>query len=120
MCVVVVEDDDRTREVVSDHLRSRGRAVLLARDGEEAVDLIENPPRRFSVLLTDFHMPGNYHGCAVAAHMLAYHPHVHVFIATGRPDAVGSACPPGLEFTLIEKPYSLRTLLAQIEHLIEA
>ena len=120
MCVLVVEDDALVREMVSEYLTLVGHPVLLARDGDEAIDLIKNPPRRFSVLVTDFHMPGNYHGGDVAAHMLVRHPHVHVFIATGRPDAAKRACRIDLPVTIIEKPYSLRTLLGHIQHLIEA
>ena len=120
VCVLMVEDDDFVRAAVSGHLRRLGHPVLEARDGEEAIKLIKNPPRRFSVLVTDFHMPGHHHGCDVAAHMAAHHPHVHVFVATGQPKAVGPACQAGVPLTVIEKPYSLRTLLDHIGHLIEA
>ena len=120
MCVLVVEDDDLVREVLSEYLGLLSHPVLLARDGAEAIGLIENPPRRFSVLVTDFHMPGIYHGGDVAAHMAVYHPHVHIFIATGRPDAARRACRTALPVTIIEKPYSLRTLLDHFEHLIKA
>ena len=110
--------DRRTPAALS--RRDLGHPVLAARDGDEAVDLIDNPPRRFSVLVTDFHMPGEHNGCDVAAHMLTYHPHVRVFIATGRPDVVDNSCRHVRPYVVVPKPFSFRALVAQIGHLIEA
>jgi DNA-binding NtrC family response regulator len=58
-------------------------------------------------------------GFDVAAHMKTCHPHVHVYIITGCPDAVRSACPAGLAFRLIYKPMPPDRLCAQIAHLVE-
>ena len=80
MCVLIVEDDPLIREIMVDYLTGSGLPVLFAVDGDEAVAIIDNPPRRVSVLLTDFHMPGGRHGCDVADHMKTRHPsraHLH-------------------------------------------
>jgi DNA-binding NtrC family response regulator len=119
MCVLIVEDDSLIREIMVDYLTDYGLPVLSAVDGDAAVAMIDNPPRRFSVLLTDFHMPGSRHGCEVAEHMKTRHPHVHIFLVTGRPDAVRSACKPGLTYDVICKPMGMREVVSRIGHLVK-
>jgi DNA-binding NtrC family response regulator len=119
MCVLLVEDDENIRDIFIEYLTSFGLPVLAVVDGDAAVALIDDPPRRFSVLLTDFDMPGSRNGCDVAEHMMAHHPHVHIFVITGRPDVVRRACPDGLRFDLIYKPVPPSTLCERIAHLVE-
>jgi DNA-binding NtrC family response regulator len=120
MCVLIVEDDETIRDMLSEYLTSCGLPVVVAEDGDAAAELIDNPPRRFSVLVTDFHMPGSRSGCDVAEHMKAHHPHVHLFIMTGRPDVLHAACPQGLPFDVLYKPVPLSSLSERIAPLVEA
>lgn len=119
MCVLVVEDEQLIRDTLVEFLEDHGLPVIAAADGDQAATLIENPPRRFSVLLTDFHMPGSRHGCDVGDHMKAHHPHVHVFVVTGRPDVLRSFCKSDLDYDVIHKPFQLPHLLDRIAHLVE-
>ena len=119
MCILIVEDDEIIRDVIAEYLASCGLPVVVASDGDAAAELIENPPRRFSVLVTDFHMPGSRSGCDVAEHMRAFHPHVHLFIMTGRPDVLMASCADGLPFGVIYKPVPLTRLSQRIAHLVE-
>lgn len=54
--ILVVEDDEIVREVVSRTLRARQFKVTTAASGEEALDLIR--AQYFDLILTDVNMPG--------------------------------------------------------------
>jgi PAS domain S-box-containing protein len=56
LCVLVVDDDEDTRDLVQMVLRQRGAQVLTAATVEEAVALVS--ARRPDVLLSDIAMPG--------------------------------------------------------------
>jgi diguanylate cyclase (GGDEF)-like protein/PAS domain S-box-containing protein len=54
--VLIVEDDDVTRDLLSRRLQQDGCSVAAAASGREALDLIES--QLFSLLLLDIEMPG--------------------------------------------------------------
>ena len=54
--VLVVDDDERSRELFCEILTSAGYAVRAASDGLNAISQME--VSRFDVVLTDFSMPG--------------------------------------------------------------
>lgn len=53
--ILIVEDEEKLREVLCDYLRSRGEQPFEARDGVEALALIEEQP--FDAVLLDIMMP---------------------------------------------------------------
>lgn len=55
--VLVVEDEDGVRELASAFLQSAGYAVLTARDGTEALSIVERSEDPVHLLLTDVVMP---------------------------------------------------------------
>ncbi len=54
--VLVVEDDDDLREVVTQTLRRKSFEVVSARDGQDALEKLERDPS-FSLILLDLMMP---------------------------------------------------------------
>jgi CheY-like chemotaxis protein len=54
--ILVVDDDDHLRELLSTVLSQDGRAVDTARDGIEAVALLSQ--NRYDLILSDLVMPG--------------------------------------------------------------
>ncbi|MGH9440854.1 MAG: response regulator transcription factor [Thermoanaerobaculia bacterium] len=54
--LLLVDDDENLRSVVSDSLRRDGHEVAAAADGEEALSLFAGRP--FDLVITDFAMPG--------------------------------------------------------------
>lgn len=55
--VLLVEDDDATREFLSRFLNSRGFKVLATASGREALDEIRSRRRRLDLLLLDMRLP---------------------------------------------------------------
>jgi CheY-like chemotaxis protein len=55
--VLVVDDDDAIRETVRDLLEEEGYDVLVAKNGREALDLLEKAVRCPGLVLLDLMMP---------------------------------------------------------------
>jgi DNA-binding NtrC family response regulator len=119
MCILLVEDDPLLREILAAYFEDEGFPHLIVETSDEAASLIDHPPKELSVLVTDFNLPGSWNGCQVADHMVATHPHVHVFIITGRPDLARQACGGSLSrYAFLDKPFRLEALRRLIEDLI--
>ncbi len=55
--VLIVEDEERVRELATEFVQSAGYTVLSARDGTEALALAEKSDEPIHLLLTDVVMP---------------------------------------------------------------
>ena len=54
---LIIDDELDLRELISEFLESFGWETFSARDGNEAVDLLEQHANEISVIITDFSMP---------------------------------------------------------------
>ena len=88
VCILLVEDESLIRLMLADELRQEGFDVCEAEDADHAIGLIRQPPKAFTLLVTDVHMPGFRTGLHVASEMRTRHPHVPIVYATARPDAL--------------------------------
>jgi len=55
---LIVDDDIEVRELLAEHVRSRGLKVAVATDGRAAIDAIKRSPAQFGLILCDLHLPG--------------------------------------------------------------
>jgi DNA-binding NtrC family response regulator len=55
--VLIVEDEDAVRELAFEFMKSAGYAVLTARDGQEALAIVQRSSQAIHVLVTDVVMP---------------------------------------------------------------
>ncbi len=78
--VLLAEDEDTVREFVSRVLTMHGYAVLEAKDGAEAVELMNQ--HHFDLLLTDIVMP-IMDGITLALKVRATRPNVPIILMTG-------------------------------------
>jgi PAS domain S-box-containing protein len=112
--ILVVEDDDQVRTVVSKGLPRLGYEVLVVRNAEEALALVEKHPGRIDLLLTDVVMPG-LSGPQLADRLTARRPETRVVFMSGYPEAQD----PALGFSLngrsyLQKPFALADLAEKI------
>ncbi len=112
--ILVVEDDDQVRTVVSKGLPRLGYEVLVTRNAEEALALVEKHPGRIDLLLTDVVMPG-LSGPQLADRLTAHRPETRVVFMSGYPEAQD----PALGFSLdgrsyLQKPFALSELAEKI------
>jgi DNA-binding response OmpR family regulator len=106
MCILLVDDEDLIRELLADELTFQGFEVCEAETGDQAAALITNPPKAFSLLITDIHMPGNTNGIEVGRLMRLHHPALPIIYTTGRPDTFAAIGPLGPKEALVAKPYT--------------
>jgi len=104
VCVLLVEDNDRIRVLLTEELRDAGFDVVGAQTGDEAVELIYDPPMTFTALVTDLHMLGHADGADVAASRRSIWPSTPVIIVLGRPDVFEPHWKQNLGYKLLRKP----------------
>ncbi len=107
--VLVVEDDDHVRRLVTTTLERAGFTVLEAADGAAALAVAET--HTIDLLLTDVVMPG-IDGRELANRLVADHPGLDVVLMSGY--AIDPADPALSAFPLIEKPFLPRELLRRL------
>ncbi len=110
--ILVVEDQEPLRRIVSEMLEDAGYEVLTASDGAEALAVSDGYRGELHVLLTDLVMPG-MSGRDLAARIARARPDVAVVLMSGYPkDTSGAAAPP--ESAILHKPFSRSELLGRI------
>ena len=82
--VLLVDDDDAIREMMTASLAHKGFDVITAANVTEALKLITT--ESFDVLITDLHMPNPSDGFAVITAMRHIQPKALTLLASGYPD----------------------------------
>jgi DNA-binding response OmpR family regulator len=82
--VLLVDDDDAVREMMTMTLEHKGFAVVAAANVTEALKLITS--ESFDVLITDLHMPNPSDGFAVITAMRHIQPKALTLLVSGYPD----------------------------------
>jgi CheY-like chemotaxis protein/anti-sigma regulatory factor (Ser/Thr protein kinase) len=94
--ILVMDDEEALRSVLSRILTRLGYAVASARDGGEAIAMCENERtmgRRFDAALLDLTVPGGMGGVAAAARLKQIDPSMALIATSGYSEsAVMSAC----------------------------
>ena len=116
--ILVVEDERLMRRLLERILCTGDTSVLLAADGEEAVDIYRDHKREISVVLLDLGLP-KLSGWEVFKNMKQQNPDVCVVVASGYldPDVKHRMHHAGVQY-FIEKPYKLNELLATLHRVI--
>jgi len=117
--ILVVEDDDQVRTVVSKGLPRLGYEVLVVPNAEEALALVDRHPGRIDLLLTDVVMPG-LSGPQLAERLTAQRPETRVVFMSGYPEVQD----PALGFALdgrsyLQKPFALAELAEKIRQALD-
>ena len=113
--ILVVEDEDRIRNIVRDYLTAHGLDCDLARDGEEALDLLRD--HDYDAILLDVLMP-NLDGFSVCRAVRAQSRVPILFLtALGSEEDVLQGYALGAD-DYVTKPFSLAVLLAKTKAVI--
>ncbi len=118
--VLLVEDEAPVREVVRRTLAAAGYAVLVARDGPEALKIGETELDQIDLVLTDMILPG-MSGRDLASELRARRPGLRVLIMsgyTGETYPALESLPQGIGY--LEKPFSLMDLRAKVRGALDA
>jgi two-component system cell cycle sensor histidine kinase/response regulator CckA len=118
--ILVVEDTDVVRRVVSQVLSKAGYNVLTAASGIEAIELLRNHSGEIELMLTDLIMPG-LNGRQLAERVQASHPEATImFMSAYAEDLVQERGFMPEEGLFIQKPFTNDSLLHRISETLKA
>jgi DNA-binding response OmpR family regulator len=107
--VLLVDDDDAVRDMMTVTLEHKGFAVVAATNVTEALKRITT--ESFDVLITDLHMPNPSDGFAVITAMRHIQPKALTLLVSGYPDVKSAMDAILLEADeIIVKPFETKTL----------
>jgi CheY-like chemotaxis protein len=112
--ILLVDDVEPVRELISRILTDCGFCVLKVSGGAEAVDIATAYPGDIDLLLTDLFMRG-MDGCEVADRVTALRPGTAVLVMSGDEPALLRR----LRWSSIQKPFSQSELIAALDKLLE-
>ncbi|RYG87260.1 MAG: response regulator, partial [Alphaproteobacteria bacterium] len=110
--VLLVDDDDRLRSVLSEGLADHGHLVIVAGNGSEALSLIERETPQIAVL--DFAMPG-MNGAVLAQQIAARLPNLPIIFVSGYADTASIKNAAGDNATILQKPFELDRLISAMK-----
>jgi PAS domain S-box-containing protein len=117
--ILLVEDDDLVRSCSLEMLRDLGYQAITARDGHEALQLLESHPE-INLVFTDLGLPGGLDGEQLATQIRRQRPEMKFLFTTGyveagkRPqnDAAGHTA-------ILGKPFDFARLGEQLRFLLD-
>ena len=117
--VLLVEDNEQVRNLVSDILKRYGYTVLAASSGEDALKVMESHNGRLDLLLTDVVMPG-MNGRELYEIAVKHFPDIKVLYMSGYTDNViahRGILDEGILF--IQKPFTAQGLALKVRKALE-
>jgi DNA-binding NtrC family response regulator len=116
---LVVDDEAEVRDLLAEHLRTRGVAVTPVEGGRAALSALARTAARFALVVTDLHLP-DVDGLAVLRAATAANPSCAVVIVTGY-----ASLPSAIEavrlgaYDYLTKPFSLGQIDVVLQRLRE-
>jgi CheY-like chemotaxis protein len=116
--ILVAEDDDAVRDVVTRMLTRASYQVIKAATAKEALEIITNPTVHIDAMLTDVVMP-DMSGPQLAEHIRDIRPQVPVLLMSGyTAGALPSGPAAATDLPLIRKPFNAATLLQHLQDIL--
>lgn len=113
--ILLIDDDERVREVMADTLTDAGAQVVAAANGEEGMERFA--AQKPDIVIVDFVMPG-MNGAEVARLVRAADSRLPVLIVSGFAQSASLAELTGPEVNLLRKPFRNSDLLKAAEQLL--
>jgi DNA-binding NtrC family response regulator len=114
--IMVVDDEESVRLLLSILLERDSYTVLLANDGQHALDVARQHDGEISALVTDYKMP-RLDGLQLARTLVAERPGMRVMIMSGRisnPDAL-QRC----GFPMLPKPFTISGFMKSLKQCLD-
>jgi two-component system cell cycle sensor histidine kinase/response regulator CckA len=111
--ILLVEDEEQTRDAVYRNLVRAGFTMLVARNGIEALEMARSHPYTIHLVLTDSMMP-EMGGAELVKRLKKDRPDIGVLMMSGYTENLASAGPTDVADRFIEKPFTTADLLLGI------
>jgi CheY-like chemotaxis protein len=110
--ILVVDDDQAVRDFACEALSQQGHAVLAARDGVEALEILEKEAAAIDLMVTDVVMPG-LNGFSLASVVKGRWPEIRILYVTGFYELAQAEM--GERFgNVLQKPFRARQLASEV------
>lgn len=112
--ILIAEDEEPLRQVLENVLTSRGYTVLVAEDGQQALELYRSRMSEIALVISDIGLP-RLGGAELLREIKKIHPHAKVVLASGfiDPEMKSEMLASGV-VDLIVKPYTINDVLLKI------
>ncbi len=120
-CVLLVEDEESVRNIVSTMLQMKGYTVISAKNGRDAIRRVEEKKESgvyIRLLLTDIVMP-HMTGAELAEKVRSISPKVQVLFMSGYTDAYVKKEMVGEGSHFIQKPLSAKALNSKLREILD-
>ena len=118
--ILLVEAEPDVRDFVGEVLKSRDYTVLEARDGEDALRVVQQYREPLHLVLTDVMMP-KLGGRELVTRLLARHPHLGVVYMSGyTAEALGARGVLEAGAILLAKPFTPQQLVTKVRQVLDA
>jgi two-component system cell cycle sensor histidine kinase/response regulator CckA len=117
--ILLVEDEEAVRSMVSKILQSKGYTVLEACHGNEAIEASERYEGSINLMVTDVIMP-QMSGRELAERLAPMRPEMHVLYMSGYPDNTivqHGVLEPGTAF--LQKPFTINALELKVREILD-
>lgn len=114
--ILVIEDEQDIRDLISFQLKSEGHAVSTAESADKAVSIIENGPK-IDLFIIDWMLPGSMNGLELTKKLRSHKLHKEtpmiMLTALTQPDNIVAGLDAGAD-DYITKPFDLNVLQARV------
>ena len=117
--IMIVDDEERVRQVVSDVLKSHGYEVVEAGGAGAALAECDRHGGRIDLVLTEVVMP-DMSGLELGRALAAREPRPKILYMSGYRDALAHAAPEATSETLLLKPFTPEVLLSRVREMLDA
>jgi PAS domain S-box-containing protein len=115
--ILVAEDEDLVRNLVTRVLKTHGYKVLSASSGAQALEVWAEAKEKIHLLFTDMVMPGGMTGRQLAENLLAKDPTLRVIYTSGYSPGMAGKDVAGCDF--LAKPYEPSTLIQRVRKCLD-
>jgi CheY-like chemotaxis protein len=117
--ILLVEDEERVRELVRTLLQEEGYTVLVAQNGDEALRLCQQYDGPAHLLVTDMVMPGGMNGRQLAERLTSLYPKLKVLYMSGYTgEAIVRQGVLEHNLAFLQKPFSLVGLIRKVREVL--
>jgi PAS domain S-box-containing protein len=115
--ILLVEDEDAVRVIVSAVLRRQGYQVLEAATPRGAIKIFDEHHASIDLLLTDVVMP-DMNGPSLAQRLVAIRPSLKILFISGYADVASPLDASGPNVGFLSKPFQASTLAAKVREVL--
>lgn len=117
--ILIAEDEEVLRDLLSGFMRSLGYGVVAARDGSEALTLYKTEPGKYHLIISDMMMP-NKNGIELFREVRAMSPQAKFILVTGYSLADIDESVLGQMTAIVTKPYTPMQLVKLVRDIFDA